>query len=176
MAGNDFTPRMQQIVLALLKENGPVPVKQLADQIRISKRTVQRELEYIPRALKKYGLTFCSKTGTGIWLEGDREQINVLKAELEADDALDVSDRIERQKRLILEILKDKTLKKLYYYSDLFGVSEATVSSDLEAAKEWFHKYHLEIKRKPGYGVFIEGSERDFRRALRVFIDENIHT
>ncbi len=63
MGGNDFTPRMQQIVLALIKEQGPVPVKQLADQIRISKRTVQRELEYIPRALKKYGLTFCSKTG-----------------------------------------------------------------------------------------------------------------
>lgn len=176
MAGNDFTPRMQQIVLALLDEKSPVPVKQLADQIHISKRTVQRELEYIPRALKKYGLTFCSKTGTGIWLEGDRDQMEALKAELEADDALDVSDRIERQKRLILEILKDKTLKKLYYYSDLFGVSEATVSSDLEAVKEWFHKYHLEIKRKPGYGVFIEGSERDFRRALRVFIDENIHT
>ena len=113
MAGNDFTPRMQQIVLALLKEHGPVPVKQLADQIRISKRTVQRELEYIPRALKKYGLTFCSKTGTGIWLEGDRTQMEALKAELEADDALDVSDRIERQKRLVLEILKDKTLKKL---------------------------------------------------------------
>ena len=176
MGGSDFTPRMQQIVLALIKEQGPVPVKQLADQIRISKRTVQRELEYIPRALKKYGLTFCSKTGTGIWLEGDRTQIEALKAELEADDALDVSDRIERQKRLILEILKDKTLKKLYYYSDIFGVSEATVSSDLEAVKEWFHRYHLEIKRKPGYGVFIEGSERDFRRALRVFIDENIHT
>ena len=176
MGGSDFTPRMQQIVLALIKEQGPVPVKQLADQIRISKRTVQRELEYIPRALKKYGLTFCSKTGTGIWLEGDRAQIEALKDELEADDALDVSDRIERQKRLILEILKDKTLKKLYYYSDIFGVSEATVSSDLEAVKEWFHRYHLEIKRKPGYGVFIEGSERDFRRALRVFIDENIHT
>jgi len=176
MASNDLTPRMQQIVLALLNEDGPIPVKQLADQIHISKRTVQRELEYIPRVLKKYGLTFCSKTGTGIWLEGDQDQIEAIKAELEEDDALDVSDRIERQKRLTLEILKDKTLKKLYYYSDLFGVSEATVSSDLEVVKEWFHKCHLEIKRKPGYGVFIEGSERNFRRALRVFIDENIHT
>ncbi|MGL6218308.1 MAG: HTH domain-containing protein, partial [Lacrimispora sphenoides] len=117
MAVHDITPRMQQIVLALLNENGPVPVKQLADQIHISKRTVQRELEYIPRVLKKYGLTFCSKTGTGIWLEGDKDQMEALKAELEEDDALDVSDRIERQKRLTLEILKDKTLKKLYYYS-----------------------------------------------------------
>lgn len=176
MAGNDFTPRMQQIVLALLKETEPIPVKQLADQINISKRTVQRELEYIPKVLKKYGINFCSKTGTGIWLEGSPEERSVLVRELELDDGLDVSDRSERQKRLILEILKDKTLKKLYYYSDLFGVSEATVSSDLEAVKGWFYKNHLVINRKPGYGVFIEGSERDFRRALRMFIDENIHS
>lgn len=175
MAG-DFTPRMQQIILALLEETDPVPVKQLAERINISKRTVQRELKYIPRALKKFELTFCSKTGSGIWLEGSEEQKELLKQALGAEDTLDISDRMERQKRLMLEILKDKTLKKLYYYSDLFGVSEATISSDLEAVSGWFHNYHLEIKRKPGYGVFIKGSEGNFRRALRAFIGENIHT
>lgn len=176
MGGSDFTPRMQQIVLALLGETKPVSVKHLAEQVHISKRTVQRELEFIPRALKKYNLKFCSKTGTGVWLEGSGEDRDRLKSELESEDILDVSDRVERQKRLVLEVLKDKTLKKLYYYGNLFGVSEATVSSDLEAVKGWFHQYHLEIIRKPGYGVLIEGSEKDFRQALRVFIDENINT
>ena len=127
--------------------------------------------------MKKYGVQFCSKTGTGVWLEGRRRKTrDKLKAELENEDTLDISDRTERQKRLILEVLKDKTLKKLYYYSNLFGVSEATISSDLEAVEGWFHQYHLEIVRKPGYGVLIEGSEKDFRRALRMFIDENINT
>lgn len=176
MAGSDFTPRMKQIILALLAEQGPVPVKKLAEQVNISKRTVQRELEYFPRVLKRYGIGFCSKTGTGVWLEGSAEDCQSLKAELEAEDTLDVSDRTERQKRLILEILKDKKLKKLYYYSSLFGVSEATVSADLEAASGWLHRYHLEIMRKPGYGVLIEGSEADFRRALKMFIDENINS
>lgn len=176
MAVSDFTPRMQQIVLLLLKQEGPVSIKDLAEQVRISKRTVQRELEYIPKALRKYQLTFCSKTGTGIWVEGSPAHKELLSAELRSEDVLDTSDRTQRQKRLTLEILKDKTLRKLYYYSDLFGVSEATVSSDLEAVEGWFHKYHLEIQRKPGYGVFIEGSEKDFRRALRMFIDENLNT
>lgn len=176
MGSSAFTPRMQQLVLALLEQDGPVPVKQLAEQVHISKRTAQREFEYIPRALGKYGLKFCSKTGTGVWLEGSGEDKERLRAELYKEDSLDVSDRLERQKRLILEVLKDKTLKKLYYYGDLFGVSEATVSSDLEAVKGWFHQYHLEIIRKPGYGVLMEGSEKDFRRALRAFIDENSNT
>lgn len=92
------------------------------------------------------------------------------------NDTLDASDRPERRKRLILEILKDKTLKKLYYYSELFGVSEATISADLEAAEEWFEPFNLKIIRKPGYGISIEGREKDFRLALRAFIDENIDT
>ncbi len=176
MEHSEFTARMRQIVLVLLDETKPLPVKQLADRIQISKRTVQRELEYIPRAVKRYGLVFGSKTGKGIWLDGSAEDKEALKQELKAEKTPDASDRSERQKRLTLEILKDKSLKKLYYYSDMFGVSEATISTDLEAVKGWFHDCRLEIRRKPGYGIFIEGSERDFRRALRQFIDENIHT
>ena len=68
MANTDFTPRMKQIILALLANQGPVPVQKLAEQVHISKRTVQRELEYFPRALKKYDIAFCSKTGTGVWV------------------------------------------------------------------------------------------------------------
>lgn len=176
MASSDFTARMKQIVWALLEETGPVSVKALADRVQISKRTVQRELEYIPKVMKKYGVRFCSKTGQGVWLEGEEESKTRLREELDREDTLDASDRIKRQKRLMLEILKDKTLKKLYYYSDLFGVSEATVSSDLEAVEGWFRMNQLEIIRKPGYGILIEGSEKDFRKALRMFIDENINT
>ena len=173
---NDFTPRMKQIILVLLEQSAPISVKKLSESINISKRTVQRELEFLPKTMKKYGVDFCSKTGTGVWLQGDEESKRCLKADLEAEDTLDISDRPERQKRLVLEILKDKKLKKLYYYSDLFGVSEATVSSDLEAVEGWLRKYHLEIVRKPGYGVLIRGSEKGFRDALRTFIDENINS
>ena len=38
--------------------------------MNLSKRTVQRELEYLGRALKEYHVEFCSKTGTGVWLKG----------------------------------------------------------------------------------------------------------
>lgn len=172
----DFTPRMQQILLLMLNEDKVISVKNLAEQMKLSKRTVQRELEYLGKALREYNVTFCSKTGTGVWLEGDPEDKERLLRQLNEKDTLDVSDRTERRKRLILEILKDKTLKKLYYYSDLFGVSEATISADLEAAEEWFAPFNLKINRKPGYGISIEGREKDFRLALRAFIDENIDT
>lgn len=172
----ELTPRMQDIVRVLLLERHPMPVKALAEQVGVSKRTVQRELEYLDRPLKKYGLTFCSKTGSGVWLEGEEADRERLLNEISQSDNLDVTNRTERRKRLILEILKDKDLKKLYYYSDMFGVSEATVSSDLESAEDWLSQFDLTIVRKPGYGVSIEGQEKDFRKALRAFIDENMDT
>lgn len=172
----ELTPRMQDIVRVLLQEQNPMPVKTLAEQVGVSKRTVQRELEYLDRPLKKYGLKFCSKTGSGVWLEGEEEDRKRLLTEISQSDNLDVTNRTERRKRLILEILKDKDLKKLYYYSDMFGVSEATVSSDLESAEDWLSQFALTIVRKPGYGVSIEGQEKDFRAALRAFIDENMDT
>lgn len=172
----EFTPRMRQILLIMLNEDKVISVKKLAEQMKLSKRTVQRELEYLGKSLKGYKVEFCSKTGAGVWLEGEKEDKDRLLLRLSEKDAPDVSDRSERRKRLILEILKDKSLKKLYYYSDLFGVSEATISADLEAVGDWFRPFHLKIKRKPGYGILIEGCEKDFRLALRSFIDENIDT
>lgn len=172
----ELTPRMQDIIRVLLLEKTPIPVKVLAEQVGVSKRTVQRELEYLDRPLKKYGITFCSKTGSGVWLEGEEKDRARLLDEISQSDDLDVTNRTERRKRLILEILKDKDLKKLYYYSDMFGVSEATVSSDLESAEDWLSQFALTIVRKPGYGVSIEGQEKDFRKALRAFIDENMDT
>ena len=172
----DISARMRQILLALLHENGPISVKLLAEQIGVSKRTVQRELEYMERTLKGYEVRFTSKTGVGVWLEGGEEEKKRLLAEISRGDSYDVSNREDRRKRLVLEILKEKGLKKLYYYSSQFGVSEATVSADLESVESWLGQFGLQISRKPGSGIETNGSEEDYRRAIRAFIEENINT
>lgn len=172
----DFTPRMKQIFQVLLKEEEAIPVKTLAEKVGVSKRTVQRELEYIESALKTYEIRFMSKTGVGVWLEGSGEEKGRLLMDISEGDEYDVSNRENRRKRLILEILKEKGLKKLFYYSSQFGVSEATISGDLEAVEEWLNRYGLFVNRKPGSGISIEGGEENYRRAIRAFINENMDT
>lgn len=172
----NLTPRLKQILLIMLEEGQVIPVKELALRIGVSKRTVQRELEYIGSSLKEYHITFESKTGTGVWLSGSDEDKKQLLEELRGEDNYDVSNREERRKRLILEILKDKGLKKLFYYSSQFQVSEATVSADLEAIEGWLNAQQLTVSRKPGSGIEINGTEESYRRAIRTFIEENIDT
>ena len=176
MNGMDYTPRMKQILLVLLQEPEAISVKYLSEQIGVSKRTVQREMEYLNQSLAGHEIQFMSKTGVGVWLEGSGEAKHNLLQELVQGDDYDVSNKEERRKRLILEILKEKGFQKLYYYSSQFGVSEATVSADLDAVEAWLESFGLRITRKPGSGVAVEGSEENFRRAIRAFIDENIDT
>lgn len=172
----EMTPRMKQLCLVLLKERTPISVKYLAEQAGISKRTVQRELEYIETSLKGYELRFLSKTGVGVWLEGSEDEKHRLYSDISSRDMYDVGNREERRKRLILEILKEKGLRKLFYYSSRFGVSEATISTDLEAVEKWLNKYGLYVSRKPGSGIAVDGSEECYRKAIRAFISENIDT
>lgn len=173
---NEFSPRMKQILQVLLKQNKEISVKNLAEQVGVSKRTVQRELGYVDRSLKTYGVSFHSRTGVGVWLTGDDGARAELAAALTESGDYDAGNREERRRRLILEILKEKGLKKLFYYSSQFGVSEATVSADLAEAEKWLERYGLRVSRKPGSGVSVEGTEENYRRAIRAFISENIDT
>lgn len=169
----NFSPRLRQILLILLKEKQVISVKKIADEIKVSKRTVQRELEFIGSALKQYKVSIQTKTGIGIWLEGEEEDKCNLLTMLQEEDVIDSSDKEDRRKRLILEILRDRTPKKLYYYANIFDVSEATISNDMEAIESWFKQFDLSIIRKQGYGVALDGSEKNYRVAVRKFIDEN---
>lgn len=170
----NLSPRLRQILIILLQEEQILSVQKLADEIKVSKRTVQRELENVDDTLKEFGLSLQTKPGMGIWLCGDDADKKRLLGQLQEEDIIDSGDIEERRKLLILEILKDLSPKKLYYYGNIFGVSEATISNDMEAIEDWFAQFDLKIIRKPGYGVALEGAEKNYRRALRKFIDENM--
>lgn len=172
----EFTPRARQMLLVLLKTQGPISVKELAERTNISKRTAQRELEFIGYDLKKCNLALVSKTGVGIRVEGDDQEKDKLLDILENQDELDLADKDQRRKRLILELLKDDEPKKLYYFSNMFEVSEATVSKDLEHVEPWLSAYRLSVIRKPGLGIMLQGSEKDYRMAVREFIAQNMNT
>ncbi len=172
----EISPRLRQILLVMLQQSAPMSVKDLAAQINVSRRTTQRELEYMDSSIKKYGLRLGSKTGTGIWIEGNEDEKKSLLEILQGEDVIDSADQKERHKYLTLEFLKDQTPKKLYYYANIFGVSETTVGKDIENIKPWFHQYSLNIVKKPGLGVYLEGSEKNYRKALREFIAAYVNT
>lgn len=63
---------------------------------------------------------------------GDEEGRNKLLDEISEQDIFDCRNREQRLKRLTLELLKSEEPQKLYYYSQVLQVAEATVKVDLE--------------------------------------------
>ena len=168
----EFTPRIQQILKILLDTSEPVSKQEIADELGVSKRPVQREFEYLEICIKKYHLKLVNQKGKGVALRGKDEDIEKLRDSVGDEAMPDAADREGRRRRLLFELLRDRTPRKLFYYSQMLGVSEATAGSDMDALYPWLEESHLGIVKRPGYGVILEGDERDYRDAMRRFIGE----
>ncbi len=169
-----LTPRIKQILIYLLNAEQPATDSEVAAALGVSKRTILREADYIATILKDYGLTLVRKKGEGSQIEGDDDRKQELLKELMEKKEQIVSDKEKRRNLLKLELLRNRDPQKLFYYSDMFGVSEATISTDLEAINDWITECHLEIIRKPGYGICLSGSEKSYRTAMQRFVTENM--
>ncbi len=169
----EFTPRIRDILTVMLAENRPMSKQEIADKIGVSKRTCQREFEYLESDVKEYNLTVKNKKGEGTILEGNEEDLDRLRHDLMESKVVGAEGKDERCKQILFTLLKDRTPKKLYYYSNMLGVSEATAANDMESLRPWLKRYNLELIKRPGYGVTLDGDERDFRAAMRRFISEN---
>lgn len=168
----EFTPRISQILKILLANGTPIGKQEIAEELGVSKRTVQREFEYLELCIRKYNLKLVNYKGKGVVLEGNVEDLVKLEENLREEQYPDAADREGRRRRLLFELLRDRTPRKLFYYSQMLGVSEATAGSDMDSLCDWLEESHLGIVRRPGYGVILEGDERDYREAMRRFIEE----
>jgi mannitol operon transcriptional antiterminator len=55
----------------------------------------------------------------------------------------------------------------------MLDVSEATISNDMDKVEPWFAVRGIELVRKPGFGVYLEGTEKQLRKAIVDFLYQN---
>lgn len=162
----NISPRLGRIFLILLEqeEGKTVSADEMARRIRISRRTLFRELECARQALAPYGATL--QTRPGLALTGNRES---LAAALGARP-MQVLNRDERQDLLLYELLRRDGGEKLVVYASRFQVSEATISHDLEDLRQRLAGLGLTIGRNGE----ITGSEEARRKAMSGLMHENV--
>lgn len=168
-----YSSRLKKILQVCLLRDEYIKVDVLAELLKISTRTVFREIKDVDKDLEDYGVRLVSKAGKGILVEGSREDKEALLQELQTQE-IQYINKEERQNLLIFELLRNDEVEKLLHYANLFQVSEATISNDLDTIEPWFEDYQLHIERKPGKGVELQGEEANFRRAMTEILNRTL--
>lgn len=164
--------RIIEIINALLEREEFITVSEIAEQLGISKRTIFREMEAVDDLVNRLGMKLEKKTRIGVKLYADDLQIKKFREIADTCDNTGL-DQESRQSKLISELLKSREPRKFYHFSKLLGVSEATISNDMDKIESWFENRGINLIRKPGYGVFLEGTEKQFRKAIVDYLYQN---
>lgn len=164
-----YSTRAIEIIEILFKQTDYITVSSISDELKISKRTIFREMETVEAILESMKIEISKKTRVGIKVSVTPEQMAQFRTVAQSQ-VEQVYSQEARQNLLMMELLKSREPKKLFYFADLLKVSEATISNDMDKLEEWFEQRKLELIRKPGYGVYVVGSEKSFRKAIVDFL------
>ncbi|MCR2807657.1 BglG family transcription antiterminator [Paenibacillus soyae] len=166
----------QRRILEMLLHRREATASEIAEEVQISARTVHRDLREIKALLSDYGLSLMTKSGKGITIEGADEatrQFQKMLAHFET-----VAYASEERKTLIqCRLLEENEPLKLFTLAYELHAAVPTVTRDLDEIGPHLGKYGLELIRRRGYGVEIEGHEAGKRALIEwlaeQFLDES---
>lgn len=160
-----ITKRQREIVEFLLEHPHEVTAGEIAVEVKVSARTVHRELLMIEQWLEPLGMRLEKKSGTGIRIYSGSDDLSTLRQKLEGNEYVEFTP--EERKLFMLCILLDEAepVKLLALASDL-KVTVSTVTTDLDDLESRIRQAGLKLVRRRGYGVKITGSEAIHRRAI----------
>ncbi|TRZ36257.1 PRD domain-containing protein [Niallia circulans] len=158
-----------QFLLEDMKED--VTIKQLADIVNVSERTIHRDLKNIEDVLQAFHLKLQKKAGVGVKVIGTQGDIYQLRVTILKQDFTEYTPD-ERLIVALCTLLDNKEPVKLFSLANDMGVTTATVSHDLDKLEPIIKQYDLQLVRKRGYGIELEGSEDAKRKAITSLISE----
>lgn len=165
--------RERKILELLLHAKEDMRVKEIAEVLDVSERTIHRDLTSIEKILSDHKLELLKKSGIGLRVAGDENDKRQLEFALSNASASDYTS--EERRTIILSTLLDaKEPIKLFALANELKVTIATISHDLDQLEKDLANFNLPLIRKRGYGVKIEGNEANKRAVISHLISKNV--
>ena len=161
-------------IAEILDKSGPMTADELAAQLKLSGKTVRSLIKTYAKEMQENGFCITAKPGRGFGIEITDAQTYVSGSKPQQGERAgipqDAQERIQRLGRYLLE--KDG-YSKLDDLSEQFFVSRRSISNDLREVERQLAEYGLSIRRKPGYGICVVGSETNRRICIAAQRDES---
>lgn len=172
-----LTSRQHKLLKYLLQHQEYVPVKNIAQLLAVSEKTVHRDIQFIETLLAEWNIATDKKMGTGIMLLADDSQRLMLLEQLispeegGAEALANNSRRIKIASQLLSDTPRDTSISKL---SERYFISSASIVNDLKIIESWMAPLGLTLVRGQS-GTHIEGSENHIRQAMASLINDVIN-
>ncbi len=166
-----LSPRAREVLLCLLSQEPHVmTTAEIANELQVSSRTIQRILPEAGKWLSNYGAGLEAKTGSGVHLLADESQCTRILDALHSSNRAEWT-RSERQTEILTELLSARQPIKAAWFCQRYGISSGTLSGDLDELSAWAEQFGLTLSRKAGRGIELEGEEAALRLAIASIID-----
>lgn len=142
--------------------------EELARLWGVSEKTVRVRLKEMKPEIESHGGRLISKKGQGFLIRAeDRERFEQWVKELKAGKGAGLPDTpADRIEYLLAMLLNREDYIKFDNICQFLYISRSTLSGEIRQVEERLGKFHIELERKPAYGIRIRGNEFDIRRCL----------
>ncbi len=168
-----FNLRQKELIRLLIAENDFKPIKYYSGILKVSDKTLSKDINFIENYLTNKNIEINRKPGSGIRIKIANHQkmdlLNDINANLEAVDPLSIKNRrIETLKLLLTKSNQNTSIQKL---ADTYYVSKASIANDLKFIEDWLQSYDITLNRSVE-GTKINGSEVNIRKAIASITNE----
>lgn len=147
-------------------------MKELAEQFKVSTRTIRNDLEQINEFLNKNKLSGVSLGKQGVIETG--KDMERARQYLFQDDFYSYKlEKHERKMFMATLLICERDYRTLSNLADCMYVSRSTVVQDLDGLKAFFKKHKLYVVSHSNKGLILEGEEKNKRLLLLSMIKSN---
>lgn len=168
-----FNVRQKELIRLLIEGSDFRPIKYYSEVLKVSDKTLSKDINYIENCLKNEKIEIVRKPGIGIQIRITNHQkinlLNGINVNSETFDPLSIKNR--RNEILKLLLTKSNQSTSIQKLADLYYVSKTSIANDLRFIEDWLHDYEITLDRSVE-GTKINGSEVNIRKAIASITNE----
>jgi transcriptional antiterminator len=162
------------ILQVLLESVDYIPVRNLAQNLKVSNKTVYNYIDSIERNNLFKGCLIEKKQNRGIKLNGSDQAILELKRNLELTKVNSMVPNTDNTLYILIVLFTSKSPYTIKMFSEKLHRSKTSIANELDKICTYLKKNNVNLIRKENLGVTICGNERDVREAFKEICINNI--
>ena len=168
-----LTTIQRDIVLALLKNEDKHTMNSLAHDVRVDKRAIRYNLQFIKMWLEGRGCEIQSRRGYGLELISPEIEKQTIIEYLENYENLEIRMTPEQRIDILLLCLLGTGINDSTCLYESLSISKRTLAEDFNRLKAMLQEFNLVIKDADNL-IQVIGKESDRRKALQKLLRRNI--